>query len=234
MPVAERRGVLRRLGSLALKLALLLVASSVLLTLALRWIAPPASAFMIQHRLGNPQAPLVHWWVPWEQISAHAPLAVVAAEDQKFPVHWGFDVASIQAAVDERADGARLRGASTITQQVAKNLFLWPQQSFVRKGIEAWFSVLIELLWPKQRILEVYLNIAQFGPGIYGVGAASEAYFDKPPAGLSPAEAALLAAVLPNPQRLSVAQPSAFVRERQAWILAQMRGLGGPAYVNDM
>jgi len=232
--MAERRGIWRRLGSLTLKLAILLVASSVLLTFALRWIAPPASAFMIQHRLGDPQTLLVHRWVPWEKISRHAALAVIAAEDQKFPRHHGFDVDSIQDAVEAHAAGAQLRGASTISQQVAKNLFLWPQQSFVRKGIEAWFTMLIELLWPKPRILEVYLNIAEFGPGIYGVGAASAVYFGKSPAELWPAEAALLAAVLPNPQRLSVAQPSAYVRERQAWILAQMRGLGGPAYVNDM
>jgi len=232
--MAERRGIWRRLGSLAWKTACLLMASSALVTLSLRWITPPTSAFMIQHRLGDSQARLTHRWMDWEQISPHAATAVVAAEDQKFPRHHGFDVDAIEDAVEAHAGGAQLRGASTISQQVAKNLFLWPEQSFVRKGIEAWFTLLIELMWPKQRILEVYLNVAEFGPGIYGVGAASEVYFGKPPVELWPAEAALLAAVLPNPQRLSVERPSAYVRERQAWILGQMRGLGGPAYVNDM
>ncbi len=202
-----------------------------LVTLALRWVAPPTSAFMIQHHLGKGRALIARHWVPWEQISPDAALAVVAAEDQKFPAHRGFDVKSIRKAVEEHVDGEPLRGASTISQQVAKNLFLWPAQSFARKGIEAYFTLLIELMWPKQRILEVYLNIAEFGPGIYGVGAASELYFGKSPAELWPADAALLAAVLPNPKRLSAARPSEYVRARQAWILGQMRLLGGPAYL---
>lgn len=230
----RRRGVLRRLGSLALKLAFLLVVSSVLVTLALRWIAPPTTAFMLQYRLSDARTQSAHRWVPWEQISPWVPLAMVAAEDQKFPAHRGFDVQSIQDAVEDHVNGEQLRGASTISQQVAKNLFLWPAQSFVRKGIEAYFTVLIELLWPKQRILEVYLNVAEFGPGVYGVGAASELYFGTSPAALWPTDAALLAAVLPSPARLSVARPSGYVRERQAWILTQMHGLGGTSYVNDM
>lgn len=229
----KRRGALRRIWSFAWKLTFAGVALTVLVTLALRWLAPPTSAFMIQHRLSG-QSAVTHWWVPWEQISSYAPLAVIAAEDQKFPVHRGFDVQSIQDAVVEHINGEPLRGASTVSQQVAKNLFLWPEQSFVRKGIEAYFTVLIELLWPKQRILEVYLNIAEFGPGVYGLGAASELYFGKSAAGLWPEEAALLAAVLPNPKRLSVPRPSEYVRERQAWILAQMRGLGGVTYLQSL
>ena len=154
-------------------------------------------------------------------------VAVIAAEDQRFLEHRGFDLASIRAALDERAQGGRVRGASTVSQQLAKNLFLWPGRSWLRKALEAGFTVLIESFWPKQRILEVYLNVVEFGPGVYGVGAAAEVYFRKAAAELTAEEAALLAAVLPNPQRLQVAAPSAYVRSRQRWILIQMRSLGG-------
>lgn len=152
-------------------------------------------------------------------------IAVVAAEDQKFAEHFGFDLDSIRESVDEHNDGAPLRGASTITQQVAKNLYLWPSKSFLRKVIEAYLTVLIETTWPKKRILEIYLNVAEFGPGIYGIGAASDIYFGKSPIELSDADAALLAAVLPNPKRLRVARPTPYVLERQKWIFTQMRRL---------
>jgi monofunctional biosynthetic peptidoglycan transglycosylase len=136
--------------------------------------------------------------------------------------------------VHERVRGERKRGASTISQQVAKNLFLWPGQSFVRKGLEAYFTVLIELFWPKQRVLEVYLNLAQFGDGIFGIEAASIAYYGKSAAALTPREAALLAAVLPNPIRLRADRPSDYVQSRSDWILAQVEMLGGPAYVRAL
>jgi monofunctional biosynthetic peptidoglycan transglycosylase len=168
---------------------------------------------------------VLHEWVAWRDIGSAAQLAVVASEDQKFADHFGFDVKSIRESVEDYGDGERLRGASTITQQVAKNLFLWPGKSLVRKGIEAYFTVLIELLWPKQRILEVYLNVAELGPGIYGVGAGARVFFAKSPAELSDAEAALFAAVLPNPAQLQVDRPSAYVRQRQEWILTQIRRL---------
>jgi len=164
-------------------------------------------------------------WLDLDEISSSVPIAVIAAEDQKFPVHSGFDLGSIRAAIDDRRDGDRLRGASTISQQVAKNLFLWPGRSFLRKGIEAYFTLLIELTWPKQRILEVYVNVAEFGPGIYGATAASRRFFRKPASSLTDAEAALLAAVLPNPKGLHADEPSDYVRERQRWILGQMRRL---------
>jgi monofunctional biosynthetic peptidoglycan transglycosylase len=151
--------------------------------------------------------------------------ALRAAEDQKFADHFGFDLQSIQESVLQYREGAALRGASTITQQVAKNLYLWPGRNFLRKGVEAWFALLIELTWPKRRILEVYLNVAEFGPGLYGVPAASRVYFGKPASEISDAEAALLAAVLPNPHRLDVARPSPYVRERQGWILRHMQRL---------
>jgi monofunctional biosynthetic peptidoglycan transglycosylase len=210
-----------------LVLGLICSAGTVLL---LRWVDPPTSAFMLLERFwpadARTPAPRQQW-VDWQYISPHAKVAVIAAEDQTFPDHRGFDFKSINDAIEERERGRRVRGASTITQQVAKNLFLWPGQSWIRKGFEAWFTVLIETLWPKQRILEVYLNVAEFGRGVYGVSAAAKVYFHKPAARLNASEAALLAAVLPNPKRMRVNAPSNYVRARQQWIMGQMRGLGG-------
>jgi monofunctional glycosyltransferase len=158
-------------------------------------------------------------------------LAVIASEDQLFPFHNGFDLSSIREAVRASERGKRLRGASTISQQVAKNLFLWSGHSFFRKGLEAWFTVLIETMWPKERILEVYLNIIQLGKGLYGVEAASQRYFDEPAARLSSSEGALLAAVLPNPIRMRVDKPSRYVLSQRDRILGQMRDLGGESYL---
>ena len=196
---------------------------------ALRWIDPPTSAFMLRERWLT-GSPVAHAWRDWDDIAAPMKLAAIAAEDQRFPAHFGFDVKEIAASLDEARDGGRLRGASTITQQVAKNLLLWPGQDWVRKVLEAYFTALIELCWPKRRILEIYLNVAELGDGIYGVEAAANAYYRKSAAHLGAPESALLAAVLPNPKRLRVEAPSAYVRDRQAWILAQMKRLG-PGYV---
>ena len=159
---------------------------------------------------------------------------MVAGEDQKFPYHPGIDLASLPPAIDAADDGKRLRGASTISQQTAKNLFLWNGRSYVRKGLEAYFTVLIELTWPKRRILEVYMNIAELGNGIYGVGAASDVYYHESPARISPAQAARLAAVLPSPRRFHVDRPSAYVQRRTDWIGQQMRQLGGSGYLNQL
>ena len=178
-------------------------------------------------------------WVSLEQISPHAAIAVIASEDQQFPFHTGFDLDSIREAVRASEHGRRLRGASTISQQVAKNLFLWPGHSFVRKGLEAYFTVLIELLWPKERILEMYLNVAQFGNGIYGVQAAARRFWHEP-ASLQAAAlvcvvaSALLAAVLPDPLRMHAERPSRYVLTRRDQILGQMRGLGGAAYLRAL
>jgi monofunctional glycosyltransferase len=204
---------------------------TILPVILLRWVDPPTSAFMLREQL---MRPVQHRWVDWPQISPHVKVAVIASEDQKFPEHHGFDLDSINEALEERERGRRVRGASTISQQVAKNLFLWPGQSWVRKGFEVYFTVLIETLWPKRRILEIYLNVAEFGSGVFGVGAASEVYFGKRAARLSASDAALLAAVLPNPKRLRVAAPSRYVRSRQDWILGQMRGIGGVGLLNQI
>ncbi len=197
--------------------------ASWLVVLPLRWIAPPTTAFMLQDE-SNREA-LLYNWTPWSHIGAAMPIAVVAAEDQKFTDHSGFDLDSIKQSVENYAEGESLRGASTISQQVAKNLYLWPGRSFLRKGIEAYFTVLLEASLSKQRILEIYLNIAELGPGIYGVGEASQFYFGKEPAELSDNEAALLAAVLPNPKRLDVVNPSSYVTSRQNWIFDHMQRL---------
>ena len=173
-------------------------------------------------------------WEPLERISPHAAMAAIAAEDQLFPFHAGFDFESIRKAVQHNAKSKRKRGASTISQQVAKNIFLWPGRSWLRKGLEVWFTVLIEALWPKERILEVYLNIAEFGPGTYGVQAAASKFFGKDAARLTRREAATLAAVLPNPKRLRADRPSAYVQRRRDAIMGQMRALGGPGFLRQL
>lgn len=216
--------------------ALAWLAVTWLMVLVLRFVPPATSAVMLERSVGawlhgERDFRLRQHWVPWSQVSPWVPLAMVAGEDQKFPYHHGFDFGSIQQAIDAGEDGARLRGASTISQQTAKNLFLWNGRSYLRKGLEAYFTVLLELTWPKRRILEVYMNIAELGDGIYGVGAASDAYFHEPPAQLDPAQAARLAAVLPSPRRLHADHPSAYVQRRAAWIERQMRQLGGPSYI---
>ena len=209
----------------------------IILVLLLRWIAPPTTAFMVRHRwvaADEVNATPRYRWTEWDEMSPHVAVAVIAAEDQKFVSHHGFDVESIQDALADAERGGRFRGASTISQQVSKNLFLWPGRSMVRKGLEAYATVFVEVLWPKRRILEVYLNVAEFGDGIFGIAAASERFFDTVPARIEADEAALLAAVLPNPTRLRVDEPSAYVRERQAWIRAQMTQLGGPSYLDAL
>jgi monofunctional biosynthetic peptidoglycan transglycosylase len=193
---------------------------------------------MLRQSLANPVsrqgASIRYRWTSWAQISPAMRVAVVAAEDQKFPHHWGFDFASIAEAIDDHNPRRRVRGASTITQQVARNLFLWSGRSYVRKGLEAYFTILLELFWTKRRILEVYLNVAEFGDGTYGVYAASQTFFEKHPSQLTQAEAALLAAVLPNPKQLHANAPSPYVEERAQWIEEQMEQLGGPAYLRAL
>jgi monofunctional biosynthetic peptidoglycan transglycosylase len=207
--------------------------------LVLRWLDPPTSSFMLGDRLhawldAESGYRFQHRWTDWNGISDNAKLAVIASEDQRFADHFGFDFVEIGNALADRGHGEALRGASTITQQTAKNLFLWSGQSWLRKALEAYFTVLIEACWPKRRILEVYLNIAEFGRGVFGVGAASERYFRQPPARLNRPQSALLAAVLPNPLVFKVVAPSAYVRTRQLWILGQMRALGGERYLGRL
>ncbi len=189
--------------------------------LALRWIAPPFTAVMLEQPV--PLAKVDYRWVDGHAIASSAARAAMAAEDQRFLDHHGIDFVSLDRALEDYREGEELRGASTITQQVAKNLFLWQGRSFMRKVLEAYFALLIELVWSKQHILETYLNIAEFGPGVFGVEAAAQRFFGVPASRLTAPQAALLAAVLPNPRRFNVARPSDYVRNRQEWILTQMQ-----------
>jgi monofunctional biosynthetic peptidoglycan transglycosylase len=239
-----KKGWPRRLArwtSIGLIAAFLVTALPVV---AMRWMDPWYSAFMLgaaldASRNGKKNYQTDYRWVDLERISPHAAVAVIAAEDQFFPFHTGFDLKSIREAIRHNEKQAskrrpRIRGASTISQQVAKNLFLWSGRGYVRKGLEAYFTLLIEISWPKERILEVYLNIAQFGDGIYGVEAAGQRFYRKPAVRLNREEAAVLAAVLPNPITFKVQAPSSYVFKRRDWILAQMRGLGGPSYLREL
>lgn len=225
---ATSRSLPRRIVRFAWRALLAWVLLTLLLVLPLRWLHPLTSGFMLQNWVEQRSlGAAVHYaWVPRQKISRRAALAALAAEDQKFFSHPGFDVDSIRKVWKRNGQSRQLRGASTISQQVAKNLWLWPARSWFRKGLEAWFTVWVELLWPKERILEVYLNIAQFGPHVFGVEAASQLYFRKPAATLSAAEAALLAAVLPSPNVYRVRSPSRYTTRRQAWIQRQAGRLG--------
>lgn len=204
--------------------------------LILRVMNPPASAYMTQVALelkqDQPKARIHHRWVSIDQIAACMPLAAVAGEDQTFPTNHGFVWSSIERAIRHNAEGGRIRGASTISQQTAKNLFLWPAKSYVRKAIEAYITVWMDILWSKRRTLEVYLNIAQFSQRSFGVEAAAQDLFGTDAAHLSRGQCAALAAVLPAPEKYNAAHPGAYVAGRQSWILQQMRHLG-PDYLDQ-
>jgi monofunctional glycosyltransferase len=199
----------------------------------LRWVDPSFTSFTLSEDWESLQAErydLKDYWIPVDEIPEQMKWAVVASEDQLFWEHRGFDMESIREAWEQRQTGERIRGASTISQQVAKNLYLSPRQSFLRKGVEAAITVFIELFWSKERILEVYLNIAEFGPGIFGIGKASDVFFGTHASSITPEQASRLAAVLPSPKRMRVEPPSPFAAERSRWILRQMTQLSGIAY----
>jgi monofunctional biosynthetic peptidoglycan transglycosylase len=230
----RRHPWLRRLALLLLALVLV----SVLQVLVLRFIDPPFSAFMAARQLsawvhGDFGAAIAYDWRDLDRMAPSLPLALVAAEDQNFPVHNGFDFKAIEKARVNNARGRKVRGASTISQQVAKNLFLWSGRSWLRKGIEAWYTVLIEAFWPKHRILEMYANVAEFGDGVYGAQAASRTFFGKDASRLTPVESARLAAVLPSPRRYDAGRPGPYVQRRTNGIQRQMHHLGGGGYLRQ-
>jgi monofunctional glycosyltransferase len=237
--VAQKRSLFIRLTRWILWLALICVAVSVCCVLLLRWINPPFTAYMAEQQIAawtkrDSTYVVRHRWMDLNRISPNLPLAVIASEDQRFPEHWGFDVEAIEKAYELNQHSHRVHGASTISQQVAKNLFLWSGRSYFRKGLEAYFTLLIEACWPKRRILEIYLNAAEFGYGTYGAEAAAQRFFRVSAARLTRSDAALLAAVLPNPKLFSAALPSAYVQRRRDAILVQMQALGGAEMLDEI
>lgn len=194
-----------------------------------KFVDPPIWGWKIHRTLFPPSgypSQSTHQWVELSAISKNAQLAVIASEDQTFPQHIGIDLNAILMVIKQSGSDGPNRGASTITQQTAKNVYLFPAHSFIRKGAELYFSVLMELIWDKRRILEVYLNVIEFGPGLYGIEAASQNYFAIPASRLSAQQAAQLAAVLPNPYKIKANPMSQYVYERSHWITKQMRQLG--------
>ncbi|MBS1941438.1 MAG: monofunctional biosynthetic peptidoglycan transglycosylase [Bacteroidetes bacterium] len=200
------------------------LAISILWVLVLRAVPPPVTWAMAAQ--AREQGAVQRTWKPLDAMSQAMPMAAIAAEDQQFFGHHGFDIEAMQKAFEHNGRSHRVRGASTISQQTAKNVFLWPGRTFLRKGLEAWFTLLIEGLWSKERILEVYLNVAETGKGRFGAEATARACFNRSAANLTPAQCALIAAVLPAPRRYDACRPSPFVQRRQAWILRQMDQLG--------
>lgn len=230
-----RRRWLRRL----LWLPVILVALSVLQVATLRFVDPWGSSFMAIRQMqawarGDFDFGIAYEWRDLDRISPSLPVALVAAEDQRFADHFGFDFQAMEKAERANARGRKLRGGSTISQQLAKNLFLWGGRSYVRKAIEAWYTLLIEAMWPKQRIIEVYANVVEFGDGVYGAQAASRRFFGKDASRLTPSESARLAAVLPAPKRWSVTHPGPYVVRRARAIERQMGMIGGRGYMQRL
>lgn len=218
-----------RLMGLLWRTAVAMLVFTIAVTLILRWVPPPTSSFMFRQRLAG--IGVDYRWVPMDRISPHVALAVIAAEDQNFLDHWGVDLKAVADAIADNRTRKHPRGASTISPQVVKNLFLWPGRSYLRKSIEVYFTLLIELVWPKQRILEVYLNIAEMGKGVFGVEAASQRFFHTSAARLNRQKAATLAAILPSPRRMSADRPSDYVVQRTWQIVGQMNALGGTGFL---
>jgi len=227
------------LRALVIKLVLTLFLGSILWVLVYRWLPPPATLHMFKRRAAagkmDKRDKYIHYrFVEIEEVSAHVPLALIAAEDQLFLQHDGFDFKAMKGAFEHNQKSKRVAGGSTISQQVAKNVFLWHGRSYLRKGVEAYFTFLIELLWSKKRIMEVYLNVAEMGDQIFGIEEASRIYFKKSPRDLTPNQAALLASVLPNPVKYSVKKPTAAILRKRRRVMVNMRRLGGVAYVKPI
>lgn len=217
---------MKRFFRFLLKLLLGLFLFSLLMVLVYKWLPVPFTPLMAIRYFEYPDEDIRHEWVPMEEISNNLKVAVIASEDQNFPNHNGFDYEAIKKAMEENKKGKRVRGASTISQQTAKNVFLWPQRSWFRKGLEVYFTFLIELFWSKERILEVYLNSIEMGKGIYGAEAAARVWFGKSAENLTAYEAAAIAAILPNPRQYNAKPASNYIQGRQGWIVRQMRNLG--------
>lgn len=218
--------MIKRLFRFIFKLAGWFLLVSILMVLVYKWLPVPFTPLMGIRYFEHPEERLSHEWVPMEKISDNLKLAVIGSEDQNYLTHNGFDYKAIEKAIESNKKGKRTRGASTISQQTAKNVFLWPQRTWLRKGLEVYFTFLIELTWSKERILEVYLNSVEMGKGIYGAEAASRAWFGKSAANLSAHEAAAIAAILPNPREYRANPASNYIQQRKGWIVKQMYNLG--------
>jgi len=228
--------ILPKILGFILKLILLILIITMAWVTLYKYVNPPITPLMLIRYFDEEsgQRLIKTDWKSYDYISNYMKMAVIASEDQTFPFNDGFDFHAIEEAIDERLEGHRLRGASTISQQTAKNVFLWPSRSWIRKGIEAYFTVLIEKIWGKKRILEVYLNVIETGNGIYGVNEAGEVYFGRSAKDLDEVDAALIAAVLPDPRVMSPAKPSEDVLRKEKWIREQIRNLGGTSYLKNI
>lgn len=222
-------------------LPLLFILISTTQVFLMRWVDPFASSFMVGRQVDawlekDWDFRISYEWKDEDQLSRHLPIALVAAEDQKFPEHDGFDFEAMEKALEHNKKGKKIKGGSTISQQVAKNVFCWNGKGFMRylrKPFEAWYTLLIEIFWPKHRIIEVYANVAEFGDGVYGAESAAKKFFGKSAKNLTPNESARLAAVLPNPKKYSAKNPGPYVNRRARWIQRQMRQLGGAGYLAE-
>jgi monofunctional glycosyltransferase len=220
------------------RLLLFFFGSTVFMVILYRFVPPPVTPLMVirvVEQIFNPEREIRLYkdWEPLENISRHLAVAVITSEDQRFASHYGLDFEAIDKArkYNEKYKGRKTRGASTISQQTAKNVFLWPQRSWIRKGLEVYFTFLIELLWSKERIMEVYLNVIEFGDGVYGAEACAQTYFKKPASKLSRQEAALIAACIPNPLRWKPSRPTPYIKRKQQWILNRMNKIERPEYM---
>jgi monofunctional glycosyltransferase len=229
--MSRLKPLFKKIYRFTLKLILGFFLISMVSVIILRWVPVPATPLMFirlaEQAAAGKELKLKKEWQPLDKIAHHLPLAVVASEDQNFLKHWGFDFKAIEKALKENEKRKIKRGASTISQQTAKNVFLWQGRNFVRKGLEVYFTCLIEVFWSKERILEVYLNVIEMGDGIYGAQAASKEYFKKDASEMAPQQAALIAAILPNPRKYSAVKPGPYIQSRQQWVLRQMRNFGG-------
>jgi len=226
---------MKKFWSFIKKVILYFFIISISTTIIYRFVPPPVTFLMLQRvveqKIDGEEIKLRKNWVPIEDISTFMQRAVIASEDQHFISHWGFDLEAIEKAYKSNKKGKRIKGGSTITQQTAKNVFLWPARSYLRKALEAYFTLLIELFWSKERILEVYLNSIEMGDGVYGIEAASHYYFNKPAKDLSKRESAAIAAILPNPLKWSASKPNAYIQKRQFRILKKMKYIPKPKWV---
>ena len=194
-------------------------------TLIFRFVPIPFTPLMIIRYFEMEEGKIDKDWKSLDEIGKNMPLAVVTAEDQKFAEHFGFDMEAIEKAMkyNEKHKGKKVKGASTISQQTAKNVFLWPGRSWIRKGLEVYFTFVIEICWSKERIIEVYLNVIEMGPGVYGAEAAAQYYFNKSASDLTKKEAATIAAILPNPIRWSASRPTPYIIKKRNWIVRHMK-----------